>query len=82
MAQSLDASGGDEIAALMRAVMHMQSSLSGVVSRVRQGSESVATASTEIAQGNHDLSSRTEAQASALEQSAACMEQLLSLIHI
>jgi methyl-accepting chemotaxis protein len=36
----------------------------------------VATASAEIAQGNHDLSARTESQASALQQTAASMEQL------
>ena len=54
----------------------MQTSLSQVVSDVRQNSESVATASGQIAQGNKDLSSRTEEQASALEQTAATMEQL------
>ncbi len=54
----------------------MQDSLVKVVSNVRQGSEGVSTASAEIAQGNHDLSSRTESQASALEETAASMEQL------
>jgi methyl-accepting chemotaxis protein len=37
-------------------------------------------ASTEIAQGNHDLSGRTESQASALEQTAASMEELGSTV--
>ena len=77
---SVDSSGSDEIAALMRAVTHMQSSLSTVVGKVRQGSEGVATASAEIAQGNQDLSSRTESQASALEQTAASMEQLSATV--
>jgi methyl-accepting chemotaxis protein len=36
----------------------------------------VATASQEIAAGNHDLSARTEQQAAALEQTASSMEQL------
>jgi methyl-accepting chemotaxis protein-1 (serine sensor receptor) len=72
----VDSRGSDEIAALMRAVTRMQSSLSTVVASVRQGSEGVATASAEIAQGNQDLSSRTESQASALEETAASMEQL------
>ena len=80
LAQTVDSSGSDEISALMRAVVHMQTSLAGVVSRVRQGSESVATASAEISQGNHDLSSRTENQASALEQTAASMEELSSTV--
>jgi methyl-accepting chemotaxis protein-1 (serine sensor receptor) len=80
LTQSVDSSGHDEIAALMRAVAHMQTSLAGVVSHVRQGSESVATASAEISQGNSDLSARTESQASALEQTAASMEQLSATV--
>ena len=58
----------------------MQTSLSKVVSSVRQNSESVATASAQIAQGNLDLSQRTEEQASALEETAASMEQLSSTV--
>jgi len=58
----------------------MQDSLVKLVSHVRQGSESVSTASAEIAQGNNDLSSRTENQASALEQTAASMEELSSTV--
>ncbi len=50
------------------------------VREVREGSEGVATASSEIAQGNHDLSARTESQASALEQTAASMEQLSATV--
>ena len=58
----------------------MQTSLVQVVMTVRQGSEGVATASAEIAQGNNDLSARTEQQASALEQTAASMEELGSTV--
>ena len=58
----------------------MQVSLAGIVTTVRQGSEGVATASAEIAQGNNDLSARTEQQASALEQTAASMEELGSTV--
>jgi len=73
-------SGNDEVARLMQAMAAMRQSLVNVVSKVRQGSESVATASAEIAQGNHDLSARTESQASALEQTAASMEELGSTV--
>jgi methyl-accepting chemotaxis protein len=65
---------------LMSHLLAMQGSLSSVVTNVRQGSESVATASSEIAQGNHDLSARTESQASALEETAASMEELSSTV--
>ncbi len=67
-----------------RSVLHgihaMRDSVVRIVTRVRQGSESVATASAEIAQGNHDLSARTEQQASALEETAASMEELGSTV--
>jgi len=66
---------GDEHS-LLAAMRSMRDSLAQVVSRVRQGSESVASASAEIADGNQDLSARTESQASALEETAASMEQL------
>jgi methyl-accepting chemotaxis protein len=61
---------------LMAQLKYMQQSLAKVVGNVRRGAEGVATASVEIAQGNNDLSARTENQASALEQTAASMEQL------
>ena len=72
----LDADGKDETALLLHAMEAMRTSLAGVVANVRRGSDSVANASAEIAQGNHDLSARTEQQASALEQTAASMEEL------
>ena len=65
---------------LMAQLQKMQASLADVVSHVRQGAEGVATASAQISQGNHDLSGRTESQASALEQTAASMEQLNSTV--
>ncbi len=58
----------------------MQESLVKVVANVRQGSEGVATASAEIAHGNHDLSARTEQQASALEETSSSMEQLSTTV--
>jgi methyl-accepting chemotaxis protein len=64
----------------MASIGRMQQSLAAVVANVRKGSESVASASTQIAQGNLDLSGRTEAQASALEQTAASMEELSSTV--
>ncbi len=58
----------------------MQDSLARVVRKVRLGSEAVSSASVEIAQGNNDLSGRTEEQASALEETAASMEQLSATV--
>ena len=66
----------DEIGLLLSSLAQMQTSLATVVGTVRGNAGSVATASEQIAQGNLDLSQRTEVQASALQQTAASMEQL------
>ncbi|QTN30362.1 MCP four helix bundle domain-containing protein [Rhodoferax sp. AJA081-3] len=65
---------------LMASLGTMQGNLAQIVTTVRAGSEGVATASAEIAQGNNDLSARTEQQASALEETAASMEELGSTV--
>ena len=59
-----NADGRDEFAQLLQALQEMQAKLVTVVSVVREGSNQVAVASAEIAQGNRDLSNRTESQAS------------------
>ena len=66
----------DETGDLLRALEGMRVRLVDVVARVRENAESVLTASSEIAQGNMDLSQRTEHQASSLQETAATMEQL------
>ncbi|MEP7102589.1 MAG: hypothetical protein ABI781_18900 [Burkholderiales bacterium] len=71
----IDVAKGDQ-SSVMAAAARMQAALSSVVGSVRSNSESVATASAQIAQGNQDLSGRTEDQASALQQTAVTTEQL------
>jgi len=51
-----------------------------LIQTVQQSSGSVASASEQIVQGNMDLSGRTENQASALEETAASMEELGSQV--
>jgi methyl-accepting chemotaxis protein len=75
LSQAIQVRPGDSHSVLA-AMSRMQASLSGVVGTVRQNAEGVATASAQIAQGNSDLSSRTEQQASALEETSASMEQM------
>ena len=70
----------DECGQLLQSLHDMNDGLSHIVSQVRNGTESMAIATREIADGNADLSSRTEAQASALEQTAASMEELASAV--
>lgn len=76
----INTGGKDEVSQLLRSLSAMQGGLIKVVSTVREGSESVASASAQIAQGNMDLSGRTESQASAVEQTAASMEELSSTV--
>jgi methyl-accepting chemotaxis protein len=76
LSATFHADGTNEMAHLMAALQRMQTNLAQVVANVREGSESVALVSAEIAQGNQDLSSRTESQASSLEETSASMEQL------
>ncbi len=76
LSNAIDVGGKDEVGAVLAALSTMQAQLAKLVFNVRQGSEGVATASAEIAQGNNDLSARTEQQASSLEQTAASMEEL------
>nr|WP_307731429.1 methyl-accepting chemotaxis protein [Massilia agilis] len=70
----------DETGELMAALKDMNASLLGIVTRVRTGTDAIATASSEIAAGNQDLSSRTEQQASSLEETASSMEELTSTV--
>jgi methyl-accepting chemotaxis protein len=68
--------GRDELSSLMLSLHHMKESLSHILHRVQDSATSVASASQQIAQANADLSARTETQASAVQQTAASMEQL------
>jgi methyl-accepting chemotaxis protein len=65
---------------LLVEMKNMRGSLVDIVGQVRAGTETIGTASREIAAGNIDLSSRTEMQASSLEKTASAMEELTSTV--
>jgi len=71
---------GDETGDLLRALNQMSANLCGVVADVGIGVNGVLGTSGQIAGGTQDLSSRTGAQASSLEQTAASMEQLTGTV--
>ncbi len=75
LSQAIALKSGDTHS-MMAQLKEMQLSLAKVVGNVRMSAEGVATASVQIAQGNNDLSGRTQQQASALEQIAASMVEL------
>ncbi|MFN3715130.1 MAG: methyl-accepting chemotaxis protein [Thiobacillus sp.] len=80
LTRHISASSNDEIGRLMRALQHMNDSLTDTIQRVRTGVGAITVASSEIATGNADLSSRTESQASSLEETASSMEELTSTV--
>jgi methyl-accepting chemotaxis protein len=65
---------------LLFAMKSMQSNLANTVGRIREGTDAIAMASSEIASGNLDLSSRTEQQASSLGETASTVEQLTATV--
>lgn len=65
---------------LMHRLQQTQVNLRAVVGDVRTEVRHFTEAATEIAQGSHDLSARTESQASSLEETAASMEELASTV--
>ncbi len=65
---------------LLFAMRTMQENLSHMIGEIRGSAQTIAAASSQIATGNLDLSSRTEMQASSLEETAASMEQLTQAV--
>ncbi|EIJ46517.1 methyl-accepting chemotaxis protein [Herbaspirillum sp. GW103] len=76
----IEVTSKDETGTLLAALKAMNDNLHRIVTEVRQGSDTINTASSEIATGNLDLSSRTEQQAGALEETASAMEELTSTV--
>ena len=70
----------DETGELLAALGDMNDRLRAIVIQVRDGTDTIAIASDEIASGNLDLSARTEQQAGSLEETASSMEELTSTV--
>jgi len=70
----------DEIGLLLEQLKTMQGALRRMVAEVRDGTESINTATSEIAHGYQDLSMRTEQAAANLEETASSMDELTSTV--
>ncbi|CAN7337113.1 methyl-accepting chemotaxis protein [Massilia sp. LjRoot122] len=66
----------DEIGRLQLALRQLNVNLKAIVGDVRRNVASIEHATREIAAGNGDLASRTEAQAASLEQTASSLAQI------
>ncbi|PRY63005.1 methyl-accepting chemotaxis protein [Vreelandella songnenensis] len=67
---------------IMASQVAMAQQLQTIVTQVRASAEAVASNSEQIAEGNNDLSARTEQQASALAETASAMEELNSTVKL
>jgi len=76
----LDVAGRDELAALGHAVEAMNHELSAMVAHIRSNTALVAYSGQGLAQGNGELSDRTEQQAASLEQTNASVQQLTDTV--
>ena len=75
-----EAARGDEIGQLFDALGHMTGRLSHIVAKVQDGAGQVDLAARELADGNMDLSERTERQGAKLEETGRSMQQLTLVV--
>jgi methyl-accepting chemotaxis protein len=71
LTQPLQAQGRDETARVIGALEQMRQALRGLVGEVRRSSDSIHAAAGEVAQGNTDLSQRTEQSAAQLQRASS-----------
>jgi methyl-accepting chemotaxis protein len=70
----------DEFGEMLRAMQDMSTKLANAISEIRTSSDSVGSAAKQFSAGSSDLSERTQAQASALEETASSMVEMTSTV--
>ncbi|MGV7209413.1 methyl-accepting chemotaxis protein [Oxalobacteraceae bacterium A2-2] len=70
----------DEIGAMTHALGTLVQNWTRLLGEIRQAGGTITQEASEIAQGNADLSARTESQASSLQQTAASMHELTGTV--
>lgn len=80
MDNRIDVDSGDEIGNLMAALKEMQSELSRMVQSIDTAAGTIAVSTNEIAQGNLNLSDRTEQQAGSLERAARTTSTMAQMV--
>lgn len=80
LSQEFSTELGGDFGRLLGSLGTMEDTLTDLVSRIKQSTDSIALASQDIDSGNSDLSRRTEDQAASLEETAASMEELTSTV--
>jgi methyl-accepting chemotaxis protein len=80
LTQTMDGEYAGEFLALANAMNGSIENLANMVDEIRSASTNVFDSAREIAEGNNELSHRTESQASSLEETASAMEELTSTV--
>ena len=80
LTQQVEVRSHNEMGQLQQALKDMNTSLEKIVRQVRVGTDTIFSASNDIASGNLDLSNRTELQASTLENTAASMAEVTAAV--
>jgi methyl-accepting chemotaxis protein len=84
LTQQVAVTGLDEVADLLAALKRMNEGLQGkvgtIAGQINETSEALLGASRQLVEGNADLSSRTEHQASTVEETAASTENLAGTV--
>jgi len=81
LTQHIEVDSANEMGELQNALKDMNNSLEKIVHQVREGTDSIFSASSDIASGNLDLSNRTELQASSLENTATSMAEVTAAVN-
>ena len=76
----LDLTRHDELGQVTRSLAEMRDALRVIVRQVRESTDSIQTASSEVAVGNQDLSQRTEQTASNLQQASSNIQQITQTV--
>jgi len=79
LSMTIQRAPGDN-SSLLAALDEMKRRLAEMIAGIHQSSEAIRHATSEIAAGNSDLSSRTEAQATSLGETASSIEELTSTV--
>ncbi len=80
LTRNIEARGCKEASDTLQALRILQINVKLLIGQIQESSDVVSRGAIEMADGNNDLSARTEAQASSLEQTAASMEELTQAV--
>jgi methyl-accepting chemotaxis protein len=81
LTQHVEVRSRNELGEMQQALKDMNQNLAKIVQEVRFSTDAIFSASHDIAQGNQDLSDRTERQASSLEDTAGSMAEVTAAVN-